>query len=93
MALFAVLARQPRPALDAAIQRAYVGHNRMINSNTYLLRERGTSKDVYDKLGMDAAAKGDFAGVIIFRVTADFFGRSTTEFWEWVAQSIEDVDG
>jgi hypothetical protein len=74
------------PALSAAIQRLYPKSMRWENGS-WFLQSSGTAQTVMNQI---AEASGVKSGVIIFRVTADYYGYSQASFWDWIAQTFKD---
>jgi len=76
----------PRPKLCEALKAAYPDH-RVIHSYAMAINApRGVSaKDILLNLEYPDAEKDS---LVIFQVTADYWGYSKKTFWDWLAASF-----
>jgi hypothetical protein len=85
MSIF-VIFRVARPAeLEAALARVYPDDYLSLGGGQYLVSAIGSAKAVSDKLGI---SDGNMGSAIVFKMT-NYFGRATTEIWDWVKNKAE----
>lgn len=86
MTIFVVF-RVGEPAkMQAAMERAYPANHLKIETGEWLVSAPGTAKDVSDKLGVTPA--NDSGPAMVFSM-ANYYGRATTEIWDWVKAKAE----
>lgn len=90
MATFAVLMKQPRPAVVEALKLHYPEHIEF-SPTVWFLRTSEGARQISDKL---FAATDVKSGVTAVRLSADYFGYAKTEIWDWVGRAFkEDARG
>jgi hypothetical protein len=89
MAIFAIF-RLANPAkVKDALERHYPGQFLEVAPSVFLLSAKGHPKDISDKLEI---SDGETGAAIIFRM-ATFYGRATTDIWDWITSKAEKSDG
>ena len=78
--IFAVLGVENVPALGAAIGKHYPAEHFPLNNGEWLIVDRGTAKEVCDKLGVTDGTNGS---ALVVAITG-YFGRKNADLWEWM---------
>ena len=89
MAIFAVFRVHNPAKMAAAIERAFPEDYFKVKEDEWIVSAKGTAKDVSDLLDV---SNGDTGPAIIFKM-ANYYGRATTEIWDWVKAKAETSDG
>lgn len=82
--LFAIMAPSDDPRLAAAIQGQYPADHLKVGPGQWIIADSGTSKDVSDKLGITTGTVGS-AIIVSF---SGYYGRASTNIWEWIASRM-----
>ena len=89
MAIF-VMFRSGTPAkLDEALTRLYPDDNLEISKGVWLVSSPGTARQLSDKLGV---SDGELGAAIIFSM-GNYYGRASTEIWDWIKEKAEQNGG
>lgn len=78
--IFAILAADNSTTLAAAITRHYPTDHRQLAEGQWLVVDKGTAKEVADKLGITT---GEAGGGLVVSVSG-YFGRKPADLWEWM---------
>jgi hypothetical protein len=97
MPIFVILPQNPdsRAKLPAAVAQAYPDAHKMLADQNWLVAGKGTAQDVSANLGItlkDNAAPGPTGTTIVLEV-ASYYGRATTDIWDWVKAKWEATGG
>jgi hypothetical protein len=97
MPIFVLLPQNPdaQAKLPAAVARAYPDANKALANHNWLVAGKGTAQDVSANLGItskDNSGPGPVGTTIVFEV-ASYYGRATTDIWDWVKAKWEATGG
>ena len=91
MALFAVILPQEDEELEAAIKAKFPDTNHYkISSTQWIVSGKGTAQKISDKLGI--TGDGSTIGNGIVLAFTGYWGRASTDLWEWMKAKIEESD-
>jgi hypothetical protein len=91
MSIYVVTFEAARPKTCAALKAAYPNHYEVHETALAIWARTGTAKDILLNLPMP---EDERTGVVIFQITADYWGYSKKAFWDWLADTIRmDVNG
>jgi sarcosine oxidase gamma subunit len=82
--LFAIMAPSDDPKLEAAIQAKFPADQLKVGPGQWIIAATGTSKDISDQLGL---TEGDVGSAIIVSFSG-YYGRASTNIWEWIASRM-----
>jgi hypothetical protein len=85
MSIFAIFKVSNSPAIEAALQEKLPGKHLKLSDGQYLVSAIGTAKAVSDDLGI---SEGKVGSAIVFKME-NYFGRATSDIWEWVKTQAE----
>jgi hypothetical protein len=97
MPIFVLLPQneQGQANLPAAVARAYPDANKKLANHAWLVAGKGSAQDVSAKLGItsptDPAANA--VGTVMVLEIASYYGRATTDIWDWVKAKWEATGG
>jgi hypothetical protein len=83
--LFAVLADPQNLVLERAITSAVPGEYIQIRPGQWFVVSTGTARELSDKLGV---TPGNASGAAVIVAVSGYYGRASTEIWEWVKAKI-----
>src|SRR5947208_1744767 len=81
--------------LPAAVASAYPDANKKLANNSWLVAGKGTAQDVSANLGIttkDNTGPGPTGTTIVLEV-ASYYGRATSDIWDWVKAKWEATGG
>jgi hypothetical protein len=90
MTIFVIFRVVDPPKMEAAIQRAFPNNHFKLDADEWLVSAIGTAKDVSDQLGV--TPRDDTGPAMIFSM-ANYYGRASTEIWDWIKAKSERPDG
>lgn len=85
MAIFVVCRVSNGPAVEGALKAAFPDDHLKIADKEWLISSSATPKDVSDRLGISDGKNG--SGIVF--TTGGYFGRATTEVWDWIKAKAE----
>jgi len=91
MSIFVVFRITEPEKMKRAIESAYPNNYFELENNEWLISEKGTAKDVSDKLGI-TGSEHTVGSAIVFSMNS-YFGRAPTNIWEWIKTKAEATDG
>lgn len=81
--------------LPGAVARAYPEANKKLANHNWMVAGKGTAQEVSAKLGItdpkDPAASA--VGTVMVLEIASYYGRATTDIWDWVKAKWEATGG
>lgn len=83
--LFAVMADPANEKLSAALQRDFPENHILIRPGQWFVVASGTAKEISDKLGV---TPGSEAGTAVIVTASGYYGRASSQIWEWVAAKV-----
>ncbi len=83
--MFAVLGQTNVEKLSIAIKEKYPNDNFPLANGQWILVIDGTAKGLSDSLGISDGSLGATAVVVLF---TSYFGRASTQLWEWIASKM-----
>ncbi len=89
MAIFVVFRVHNQPNMAAALLRVFPQDHMKIETGEWLVASPGTAKDVSDRLGV---SEGDTGPAMIFKMS-NYYGRASTDIWDWIKAKAETSDG
>jgi hypothetical protein len=90
MAIFVVFRVSDPKKMEAAMLRTFPDDHIQVHAGEWLVSTSGTAKDVSDKLQV---TPGNDAGAAIVFSMANYYGRATSEIWEWIKAKAEGTVG
>jgi len=72
--------------MEAAVRRVFPSDHFKVADDQWLISAIGTAKDISDKLGV---TPGNETGPAIVFSMANYYGRATTEVWDWIKVKAE----
>jgi hypothetical protein len=94
MTIFAVF-RVSNPAkMETAIRSAYPNDHLKIDTDEWLVSDKGTAVEVSHKLGITSPTDASTVNgpAIVFSM-ANYYGRASTEIWDWIKTKLEAPSG
>jgi hypothetical protein len=96
MPIFVILPQNPdaQAKLPAAVFGAYPDANKKLADHNWLVAGKGTAQDVSANLGITLKdnSPGPTGTAIVLEV-ASYYGRATTDIWDWVKAKWEATGG
>lgn len=89
MAIFVIFNAANPQSIAAALQREYPNDHLTVAEGQWLVSATGVAKDISDKLGI---TDGTVSSAIIFSM-ANYFGRASTDIWDWIKVNAEKTSG
>ena len=90
MTIFVVFKVAEPAKMHAAILSAFPQDHLRLQDNEWLISGIGTAKDISDKLNI--SPPGGTGSAIVFSM-ANYYGRATTETWDWIKAKAESSVG
>jgi hypothetical protein len=90
MTIFVVFRVLDPAKMEAALNRLFPNDHLKVDDDEWLVSAVGTAKEISDKLGVTPG--NDIGGAMIFSM-ANYFGRATTEIWDWIKAKAEAPNG
>jgi len=92
MGIFIVFRVTQPEKLKAAIEERFCRNSFDLGNNEWLISDRGTAKDVSDKIGITDREDADLGSAIVFGMES-YFGRASIDIWEWIKTKAEAISG
>jgi hypothetical protein len=89
MAIFVVFRITNPEKIETSIKRAYPNDHFDLGSGQWLVSATGTAKEVSEKIGITKGDAGGDAGSAIVFSMGSYFGRATSDIWEWIKAKAE----
>jgi hypothetical protein len=86
MALFAIFAASDNPALIASLQTHFPENHLKVGTGQWLLAGSGTAAEISNTLGITTGTSG--SGIVV--LVGGYYGRASTNIWEWMASKGKD---
>ena len=83
--LFAVLADPQNLVLEQALTSAFPSDHIQIRPGQWFVVAPGTAREISDRLGV---TPGTTSGAAVIVAVSGYYGRASTELWEWVKAKI-----
>jgi hypothetical protein len=90
MAIFAIFRVSNPPMMESALQRVFPKDHLKVATDEWLVSAIGTAKEVSDKIGITPGP--DLGSAMVFSM-ANYYGRATTEIWDWIKAKSEAPGG
>ena len=91
MPVFAIF-RVAQPAkMEAALATHFPENHLKVGDGEWLVAGHGTAKDISDKLQITGTDSKTGAAIVIS--IANYYGRATSEIWDWVKSKAETSGG
>lgn len=87
--LFAVMADPENLVLAQAIANTFPDNYIPIRPGQWFLASVGTAKDVSDRLGVTV---GGASGPAVVVAVSGYYGRASTQVWEWICSEDRKAD-
>ena len=91
MSIFVVFRVTKPEAIRTALEGKYSTDFFDLGNNEWLVSDKGTAKEVSDKIGI--TAEGSPVGSAIVFSMGSYFGRASADIWDWIKAKTEAVDG
>ena len=82
MALFAILAPSDAPGLVQVLEARFKDNYLKVGPGQWILSGSGTASDISKLIGISDGQVGTSAIVLLI---GGYFGRASTDIWEWMA--------
>lgn len=89
MAIFVIFKVSDPAALRTAILTNFPADHFDLGSNEWLISGRGTAQEISDRLGLSTGVVGSG---IIFSMQS-YYGRASSNIWDWIKTKSEQADG
>ena len=89
MGIFVIFNASDPEALKHKIASAYPADWLELTTGQYLVAAKATAKDVSDLLQI---TEGDTGSAIVFSM-GNYFGRSSSNIWDWIKTKAEQTNG
>lgn len=86
--MFAILGQTNTDRLEQAIKDHFPNSHFALANSQWIVVTDGTAKTVSDRLGLTDGSLGATAVIVLF---TSYYGRASTQVWEWLAASMEGV--
>jgi len=90
MAIFAVFRVADPIKMNAAMQASFPGNHLQVGPGEWVVSGSGTAKEISDKLQVTGDAT---TGAAMVFSMANYYGRATTEIWDWIKSKAETPGG
>ncbi len=91
MSIFVVFRVTKPEEMKAAIESKFPDDSFNLGNNEWLVSDKGTAKEVSDKIGISSEAS-PVGSAIVFSM-GSYFGRASTNIWDWIKAKTEATDG
>lgn len=75
--------------MKESLAQFYPDKHLEVNSEEWLVAGFGTAKEVSDKLGISEGITGT---ALVFKM-ASYYGRASSDIWDWIKTQSEATDG
>ena len=89
MGIFVIFRVANPAALEAALAKVFPDDHLVVNPGQYMVSAKGSAKDVSDHLDISGGVAGP---AMVFKM-ANYYGRATSDIWDWVKVKAEQSDG
>ena len=91
MTIFIILHVKNPAKMRSALEAAFPGDHFDLGNNEWLVASAGTARSVSDAIGItsDPSKTGS---AIVFSMS-NYFGRASTDIWEWIKTKAEAING
>jgi hypothetical protein len=95
MAIFVVFRVQNPALMRAAVASAFPNDHMEIGNNEWLISAQGTAKEISDRLGVTDQPPGQptRAGNAMIFSMQNYYGRASSDIWEWIKTKVEASNG
>ena len=92
MAIFAIMAREPKPELESVLASSYPNRHYRFADRIWFVAGAGaaTARDVAEKLNV---RNGGITGVIVMPITEANYGVASADLWNWLRSAAEKPEG
>jgi hypothetical protein len=90
MAIFAIMAWEPKPELDSVLSSSYPSTHYHFADRVWFVAGCGAARDVAEKLNV---RNGGITGVIVMPITGDNYGVASADLWNWLRSAAERPEG
>jgi hypothetical protein len=89
MAIFVIFNVDNPAGMRASIEREFPKDNFDLGANEWLISAKGTAQELSQRLGVST---GEASSAIIFSMQS-YFGRASTNIWDWIKTKAEEGNG
>ena len=93
MTIFVVFRVAYPDRMDEAIRSKYPDSHIKVDDDEWLISARGTAVEVSNDLGITAPDSKTVTGPAMVFSMANYYGRATTEIWDWIKTKLETSSG
>jgi hypothetical protein len=92
-ALFVVFSNQPGmdALLEKSVKEQFPNNYFEMGRNRWIVAGEGTARAISDKLGI-TGDNHTIGSSVVFGISG-YFGRASSEMWEWIATKLKGADG
>jgi hypothetical protein len=92
MALFVVLLPHENPVVVASIKEKFSNDNYFeINSTQLIVSGKGSAQRISDMIGITSEDEKSIGSAVVLAFSG-YWGRASTDLWEWMRVKIEERD-
>jgi hypothetical protein len=89
MGIFVIFRVSNPEKMKAAVESEFPQDHISLGHNEWLVSMKGTAKEVSDKLKISDATNG----VAMVFGMSNYFGRASSDIWDWIKAKAEATDG
>lgn len=93
MTIFAVFRVADPVKMEAAIRSNFPDDHMKVGNGEWLVSAKGTAQDISHKLGITTPENTTVNGPAIVFSMANYYGRASTEIWDWIKTKLESAGG
>ncbi len=91
MAIFVIFRVSDPPKMLEKLREVYPNDHLQVQQGEFLVSASGTAKDVAERLGITGTTTPTVAAIVFSM--ASYFGRASTEIWDWIKTKAEQTGG
>lgn len=93
MTIFVVFRVSDPEKMKTAMQSAFPNNHLQVDTDEWIVSATGTAKDISEKLGVTKGENSTVVGPAMIFSMANYYGRATTEIWDWIKSKLEAPSG
>lgn len=90
MAIFVVFKVSDPGKMHSAVTSVFPLDHLELGDNEWLISARGTAQEVSNRLGLTPG--NDLGSAIVFSMQS-YYGRASTNVWDWIKTKAEETNG
>lgn len=89
MSIFVIFRVANTASLEAELAKVFPSDHLPLGGGEYLVSATGSAKEVSDRLGISDGSTG---AAIVMKMM-NYFGRASTDIWDWIKGKAEQAGG